>query len=191
MAKLKKLLKRATEIAYLPFPAASPSAQPLSKPTDLVEQYVRAWSAKDAEAIGRLFVEDADYVNVVGLLWTGRRSIVKAEQFGFHNAFANATITLSQVTQRTLGDDVAVVRAQWQILGQVDPDGEPVDPRRGLMVATVVKLADGNWLGVSCTNTDIAMAADTNVARDGRLTATSYIKGPTPEQLAASDAVEG
>lgn len=74
--------------------------------------------------------------------------------------------------------------------GQVDPEGEPVDPRRGVISATLVKLADGTWLGVSCQNTDIAPAADTNISRDGTLSATSYIKGPTPAELAAADRAE-
>ncbi|MCW3157598.1 SgcJ/EcaC family oxidoreductase [Micropruina sonneratiae] len=187
MAKLKKLLRRAAEIVHLPLPASSPAVRPLVAPTDLVEEYIRAWDAKDADAIGRLFVEDADFVNVVGLWWTGRRSIVKAQRFGFQNAFANATIRLSKVSQRLLGDDAAVVMAQWQISGQVDPDRQPVEPRRGVIQATLVKLDDGTWLGVSCTNTDMAMAADTFVSREGRLTATSYIKGPTAQELAAAE----
>lgn len=190
MAKLKKLLKRAVALSYLPFPDTSPAENPLASPLDLVHEFIRAWDAKDAEAIGRLFVEDADFVNVVGLRWTGRRSIVKAQRFGFRHAFKSATIKLLEVSQRFLGDDAAVVTAKWQISGQVDPDGEPVDPRRGVISATLVKLADGTWLGVSCQNTDIAMAADTFVSREGKLTATSYIKGPSPAEVAAAELVD-
>jgi uncharacterized protein (TIGR02246 family) len=190
VVKLKKLLKKAVAITHLPFPETTPATNPLTEPIQLVHEYIRAWDAKDAEAIGRLFVEDADFVNVVGLWWTGRRSIVKAHQFGFQHAFGAATISVQKVTHRFLGDDAAVVTAQWQISGQVDPDGEPVDPRRGVISATLVKLADGTWLGVSCHNTDIAMAADTFVSREGRLTATSYIKGPSKEDVAAAQWVD-
>ena len=59
-----------------------------------------------------------------------------------------------------------------------------------MISATLVKLADGTWLGVSCQNTDIAMAADTFVSREGRLTATSYIKGPSPDEVAAAEVVD-
>lgn len=190
MVKLKKLLKKAVAITHLPFPDTTPAKTPLTEPIQLVHEYMSAWDAKDAEGIGRLFVEDADFINVVGLWWTGRRSIVKAQQFGFQNAFATATISVSKVAQRFLGDDAAVVTAQWQISGQVDPEGEPVDPRRGVISATVVKLADGTWLGVSCQNTDTALAADTFVSREGRLTATSYIKGPSKEEVAAAEWVD-
>ena len=190
MAKLKKLFKRALQMSQLPLPDRSPAVNPLAEPLDLVREFVRAWDENDAGAIARLFVEDADFINVVGLWWTGRRSIEKAQRFGFQHAFANASITLQKVAQRMVGDDVAVVVAQWMIEGQVDPENEPVDPRRGVISATLVKLADGTWLGVHCQSTDIAVAADTNVSREGRLTATSYIKGPSPEEVAASELVD-
>ena len=188
--KLKKILKRARELSYLPFPDRSPADPPLEAPMDLIKAFVKAWDAKDADAIGRLFVEDADFINVVGLRWTGRHSIVKAQRFGFTTAFADARLDLIEVHQRFLGDDAAVVISRWQITGQVDPEGDPVDPRRGVLSATLVKLADDTWLGVSCQNTDIAPAADTNVSRGGTISAASYIKGPSPAALAASDAVE-
>ncbi len=190
MVKLKKLLKKAVAITHLPIPEQTPAVNPLNAPIDLVHEYIRAWDDKDAEAIGRLFVEDADFVNVVGLWWTGRRSIVKAQRFGFENAFAHAKIRPLKLSQRYLGDDAAVVTAQWQITGQVDPEGEAVEPRRGVICATLIKLADGTWIGVSCQNTDIAMAADTNVSREGRLTATSYIKGPSKEEVASAQWVD-
>lgn len=188
--KLKKMLKRARELSYLPFPDRSPANPPLATPMDLIKEFVRAWDTKDAEAIGRLFVEDADFINVVGLRWTGRRSIVKAQRFGFTTAFTDAELELIEVHQRFLGDDAAVVIARWQITGQIDPEGEPVDPRRGVISATLVKLADGTWLGVSCQNTDIAPAADTNISRGGTLSAASYIKGPSPAEMAAADREE-
>ncbi len=190
MAKLKKLLRQAAELTHLPFPTRSPAKRPLAEPTDLIREYALAWDAKDADAIGDLFVADADFVNVVGLWWTGRHSIVKAQRFGFRHAFADAKLTISKVSQRFLGDDAAVVMAQWQMTGQVDPEGEPVDPRRGVISATLVKLADGTWIGVSCQNTDIALAADTNVSRAGTLTPTSYIKGPAPADVAAAEWVD-
>ncbi len=190
MAKLKKLLKKAGEVTRLPLPDRSPSAFPLTTPVDLIRAYVRAWDAKDAEAIGRLFVEDADFINVVGLRWTGRRSIVKAQKFGFTHFFADADLSLLDVSQRLVGDDIAVVIVKWQITGQVDPEGGSVDPRRGVFSATLVKLADGSWIGLSCQNTDIALAADTNVSRAGTLTPTSYINGPSPAEVAAAESVE-
>ena len=162
----------------------------LKEPVEVALAFAEAWNDRDPDALADLFVEDADFVNAVGLRWTGRRSIVKGLRFGFTHMFPDAEVQVLELSQRLLGDDAAVVVAKWQITGQVDPDGQPVDARRGVLSATLIKLADGSWLGVSCQNTDIAMAADTNVARAGTLTATSYIKGPSEAEIAAAELVE-
>lgn len=190
MVPLKQVLRRAASLTQLPMPKKTPAKRPLAVPLDLIREYVRAWDAHDADGIARLFVEDADFVNVVGLWWKGRRSITRAQKFGFTHAYAAAEINVQQVSQRILSDTSAVVMAKWQITGQVDPEGEPVDPRRGVLSATLVKLADGSWIGVNCTNTDIALAADTNVSRSGTLAPTSYIKSPSAEEFAAVDRAE-
>ncbi|MBK8459597.1 MAG: SgcJ/EcaC family oxidoreductase [Micropruina sp.] len=146
---------------------------------DLITAFVKAWDEGDAEAIGDLFVEDADFVNVVGLWWNSRISIVRAHAYGFERIFPNSKLTLEKLSQRRLGDDVAVVHGRWMISGQVDPEGLPVEPRRGVISAVVTRLEDGTWIGVSAHNTDVAVAADTFVSRGGKLTATSYIEAPS------------
>jgi uncharacterized protein (TIGR02246 family) len=186
---MKKLAKLAELGDHLGLPPRA--RRPLAAPLDLITAYVKAWDDGDAQAIGDLFVDDADFVNAVGLWWSSRRAIVRAHAYGFERIFPDSTLTLERLSQRRLGDDVAVVHARWTISGQVDPEGKPVEPRRGVMSAVVTRLEDGNWIGVSAHNTDVAVAADTFVSRDGKLTATSYIEGPTVQEVAASDLAEG
>lgn len=114
--------------AKLPLPAG-PSA--IASPLDLIVAFVRAWDAGDADALAALFVDDADFINVVGLWWTSRLSIRRAHAWGFEKIFPNSTLTLEKLSQRLLGDDVAVVHARRRIDGQVDPHGEPAESRRG------------------------------------------------------------
>ncbi len=186
--KLKKLLKRAAKAQYLPLPSSG--RQPLNDPLDLVVAFAEAWDDNDADVIGDLFVEDADFINVVGLWWTSRHAIVKAHRYGFRHMFADAALTLSEIRQRNLGDSVAVVTTRWSLTGQVDPDGKPTDPRQGILSATVVRLDDGTWIGVHCQNTDVALSADTNIARGDQLIPTCYITGPDPALVAASELVD-
>lgn len=175
---LKKLRKLAELGASAPLPSGG---SPLASPLDVVTAFVRAWDAGDADAIAALFVEDADFVNVVGLWWTSRLAIRRAHAWGFERMFRNSTLTIEKLSQRTLGPDVAVVHVRWRIDGQVDPQGRGVEARRGVMGTVVVRLADGTWIGVSAQNTDIAPAADTNIIRDGVITPTSYLpEAPVP-----------
>lgn len=58
------------------------------------------WNAGDADGIGELFADDADFVNVVGLWWRNRRAIRKAHAYGFKHIFQHATIEITELKVR-------------------------------------------------------------------------------------------
>lgn len=170
--RLKKLKQLAAASVRLPLPAGP---TPIKAPLDITSKFTKAWNAGDAKAISELFAEDADFVNVVGLWWTSRRSIRRALKRGFGEWFAGSTFTVEKLSQRLLGSDGAVIIARWRIEGQRDPEGELAEARRGLATVAMQQLDDGTWLCVSCHFTDIAPAADTNLMVAGVVTPTSYI----------------
>ena len=105
--KFRKRIQQLAAISdRLPLPASSPRS--IMTPTDVAAAFAKAWSKRDADAIADLFVEDADFVNVVGLWWRSKRSIRRAHAYGFEHAFGKATLKIDKVTERRLGDDVAV-----------------------------------------------------------------------------------
>jgi uncharacterized protein (TIGR02246 family) len=183
--RLKKLRSLAELGQRLPLPAG-PTA--LKAPLDIAAAFTRAWNDGDPKAIGKLFAEDADFINVVGLWWTSRRSIRRALKRGFDGWFDGSTFTVEKLSQRLLGADAAVVIARWRIEGQRDRDGVVAATRRGLASVVLQRLEDGTWLCVSWHNTDIAPAADTNLVVDGVVTPTSYLERlPEPEPDAEGD----
>ncbi len=170
--RLKKLRALAELGERLPLPSGP---TPIKAPLDVVTRFVKAWNAGDAAAIGELFADDADFVNVVGLWWTSRRAIRRALKRGFVGWFRGSEFTVEKLSQRLVGDDGAVVLARWRIDGQSDLAGEPAPPRRGVATVVLQRLDDGTWLCVAWHNTDIAAAADTNLIVDGVVTPTSYL----------------
>lgn len=175
--RLKKLKQLAALGQRLP-PPSGPT--PIKAPLDIASKFTKGWNAGDAKAISELFAEDADFVNVVGLWWTSRRSIRRALKRGFAEWFAGSTFTVEKLSQRLLGSNAAVIIARWRIEGQRDPDGELAEARRGLATVAMQQLEDGTWLCVSCHFTDIAPAADTNLMVAGVVTPTSYITPTSP-----------
>jgi uncharacterized protein (TIGR02246 family) len=171
--RLKHLKRLAALGERLPLPSGP---TPIKAPLDVVTAFTRAWNAGDASALGELFAEDADFVNVVGLWWTSRRSIRRALKRGFAAWFAGSEFTVEKLSQRLVGESGAVVIARWRIEGQLDPAGDPAPVRRGIASIVLHRLADGTWLCVSWHNTDIAVAADTNLVVDGVVTPTSYLE---------------
>lgn len=154
-------------------------------PEGIAEGFATAWNAADAEALAELFVEDADFVNVVGLWWSSRTRIRAAHDYGFRRIFASSRMQLEDVRVRELGEGAAVVHALWTLTGQNPAPGEDADTitgtRQGVISFTVQRQPgrseeddDGGWLAVSAQNTDRVPGAETLAADGESLQPTAY-----------------
>ena len=90
----------------------------IDSPLAVIKSFVEAWNANDADALAGVFVEDAEFVNVVGLWWHDRDHIRQAHAYGFRKIFLNSHMSLGRTAVRELGADVAVVHAAWSLTGQ-------------------------------------------------------------------------
>ncbi|MBE1513687.1 SgcJ/EcaC family oxidoreductase [Nesterenkonia halotolerans] len=170
-----------------PHPSSGASSLP-SSPEGVAQGFAAAWNAADADALAALFVEDADFVNVVGLWWNNRERIRAAHDYGFRRIFADSQMHLDEVRVRELGESLAVVHALWTLSGQSAAPGEgpenPPGDRQGVISFTVQKKQpddDGAWLAVSAQNTDRVPGAETLTAEGEALRPTAYqdLGGPT------------
>ena len=134
-------------------------------PESVARRFVEAWNRADTDALAEAFTQDADFVNVVGFRWHGRRQIRHNHAIGFRDMFGDSTMALERVRTRPLGEDHAVIQARWTMQGQRSPDGivDP-GPRRGVFTFVCARQPDGTWLGVTGHNTDIVPGAQTHVA---------------------------
>ncbi|WP_114907914.1 YybH family protein [Ornithinimicrobium murale] len=166
-------------------------------PEDVAHGFARAWERGDADAIAALFVEDADFVNVVGFWWTRREQIRHNHAYGFERIFPGSTMTIERLRVRDLGES-AVVLARWRIDGQrmpsprghapVTADAAPASGdarsgdqgqgragrRRGILTFVVHRQRDGSWLAVAAQNTDIVPGAQTLLAGPSGTDAVRY-----------------
>lgn len=144
------------------------------EPLDVAKGFVQAWNAYDAEALAELFVEDADFVNVVGLWWHDREHIRQAHAYGFRKIFRNSHMKLGRTSVRELGPDAAVVHAAWSLTGQESHENREAGKRHGVFSFTVQRQIDGGWLAVAAQNTDRINGAETHIAANGGLEAAHY-----------------
>ena len=94
-----------------------------------VMAFQEAWNNHDMKAMGDVFTEDADLINVVGTRWQGRANIVKALGVFHRQMFKNEQIHLGQITIRSITPNVAVAVAVQTGSGEmVLPDG--LGPRK-------------------------------------------------------------
>jgi uncharacterized protein (TIGR02246 family) len=119
--------------------------------------FQEAWNHHDMKAMGSLFTEDADLINVGGMHWCGRTNIVKALMV-FHRAmFAKSEIHLHDITIRFITPDVAVAVSKETGSGvMTEPDGHQETSTGGSIVNTfVVVKRDGVWKLTHCHNTKV------------------------------------
>lgn len=127
-------------------------------PKSIITGFAQAWNAHDAAALARLFVDDANFINVTGLWWSNKTQIRNAHAFGFQHIFGASTMTVGRTEIRMLGNDHAVIHARVTVTGQNTPDGQTAGDRRTIFSFVVTRFTDDSgdyWKAVSAHNTDV------------------------------------
>jgi Domain of unknown function (DUF4440) len=134
---------------------------------DVVAAFAATWNRHDLDAFGKLFAQDADFVNVAGLLWKGRQSIraqhayshgvIPADSPGFsqedrryYGIFKNSVMKFNQIDVRFLRKEVAIAHVNWELLG----DARTQNTRHGVFMFVLTRHNAG-WLIAAAQNTEI------------------------------------
>ena len=120
----------------------------------IVEQLEAAWNKGDSAAWTALFAEDADFIHVLGMHFTGRAAIEQGHRVIFDTIYKGSQIQFTVEKIRFVRPDVAVVFVLSSLLFY-----ENGVERRGQARPTlVVERGDAGWLIVAFQNTLIAQA---------------------------------
>ena len=134
---------------------------------NVVAAFATTWNRHDLDEFGKLFAPDAEFVNVAGLLWTGRQSIqaqhayvhgaIPANSPGFseedrpyYGIFKNSALKFDRIDVRFLRKEVAISHVNWELLG----DARTQKPRRGVFIFVLARQNFG-WLIAAAQNTEI------------------------------------
>ncbi|MFZ5961899.1 SgcJ/EcaC family oxidoreductase [Thalassococcus sp. BH17M4-6] len=134
----------------------------MTDPAAFPQAFADAWHSREGAAIGALFAEDAEFVNVVGLWWHDRDSIAKAHDYALKSFFAETTLRVGAVRHRALGSDHALVQARFTLTGQTAPDGSPAGTRQTIL-SFVLRRDGPGWIAMAAQNTDVVPGAETHV----------------------------
>jgi uncharacterized protein (TIGR02246 family) len=130
-----------------PSPAPIPAVSGPGTPADvnaihaLVVAYQDAWNKKDADGLGALFAEDADFSSIYGQNLHGRAIIAEKHKvlFAGPQKESQQTRAKSAVKMRFLKPDVASVDSISEIVGVIRPDGSKTSSSRALTNFILVK----------------------------------------------------
>jgi uncharacterized protein (TIGR02246 family) len=124
----------------------------------VVAAYETAWNRHDMKALGVLFTPDADWINIVGMHWTGQDEVQKAHEVYHRRMFATTDIRSTRVEVRGIGAGVAVAVVDLAVGDFKTPTGQEIKESRDRLSLTLVK-RDGRWEIVHGHNTVIDPAA--------------------------------
>jgi uncharacterized protein (TIGR02246 family) len=122
---------------------------------DVLAEYEVSWNRHDTAAVGRLFTEDCDYVNIAGVHWKGVQEIVQRHAELFQKGLKTAVRKLTGVEVRFSTPDVALVHATWDVTGSSRPTGQAVPVLKEITAMMMTK-TNGKWLITSFQNTESA-----------------------------------
>ena len=147
----------------------------ITSPEGIPARFVSGWNNRDVDELVSIFVDDAEFVNVVGLWWHNKKQIHKAHDYGLKVIFNQSTVKLQKTTVKMLHQNFAVVHAKMMLINQTAVDEHQTPQLRQNVFSFVVQRFDDQWLCVSAHNTDIIPGAETNlVDENGKITSVSY-----------------
>ena len=128
-------------------------------PRQLVDAFAEALNAKDADALGQLFTEDAEFVNILGMRMRQREGVVEGHAWAFAGPLRGRRIRFDEVDELQVTDDVTVLHAHC--IREREPDA-PVEglPDGTSVLVFVARRGPQGWQAVAATNvTEVAPPA--------------------------------
>ena len=122
-----------------------------NRPEQLTHAFASNLNAKDPAALGDLFTEDAEFVNIMGMRMRGRQGIVDGHAWAFNGPLRGRRIRFDQVDVLAVTDEVTVLH------GRCIREREPDAPAEGLpdgasMLVFVTRRGPQGWQIVAATN---------------------------------------
>jgi uncharacterized protein (TIGR02246 family) len=112
----------------------------------------------DFDAFSKLFAEDADFVNIVGMHWHGKAQIVKAHRVVFTTRYKGVPQHIAESSYGTLAPGVVLVTSLIKMDDYTAQDGKRMTDNQFRMTWVMEKLGE-RWLIRSAANVPINLEA--------------------------------
>jgi uncharacterized protein (TIGR02246 family) len=123
----------------------------LPQPRDVMHALGDALNAKDAEALGALFSEDAEFVNIMGMRMRRRHGIVKGHAWAFSGPLAGSRVEFDAIDELPVTSDVVVLHGH--VLRERLPDASPNTlPSGATVLQLVTRRGPDGWHAVAAMN---------------------------------------
>jgi|SRR5215468_1408458 len=156
---MQRILMMAAVLCVAGTVAAQPATTPKARPgaggprSDLANDdairkayadFIAAWNVHDPHKMAAMYTIDGDILEPDGATAKGRAEVEKHYTEEHAVAFKNTELKLTVDSVWFVTGDVALVDGTYLVVGAVDPNGQPLPPRKGLLTSVLIK-EDGVW----------------------------------------------
>ena len=121
------------------------------QPRKLIDAIGEALNTKNAQSLGKLFSEDAVFVNVRGAQMHGRQAITNGHAASFSGPLSGSTFLFDSVLELHVSDDVTVIFAHCQ-RGRREDASEDTGPNMDTILQLVAYRSASGWEAVAASN---------------------------------------
>jgi uncharacterized protein (TIGR02246 family) len=139
----------------LPGMASGHPSPEASDPIAVVGRFIDAWNGHDMHALGDLFADDADFIDVFGNWFKGRTAFEQVLAQRHRSVFAESRFTRKDVAVRQVSPGLAIVHAVIELAGATSPGGQPLAPALGVMGYVMEREGPEGWRILAFQNTAV------------------------------------
>ncbi|GMW03422.1 MAG: hypothetical protein AMXMBFR84_45560 [Candidatus Hydrogenedentota bacterium] len=103
----------------------------------------QTWNSHDMDAMGKLFREDAEWINIVGMHWVGRDAIMVAHTAFHKTSFKNCNMKTDSIELRSIADGCAVAVVTTTMDSFITPAGNVIPKGQDRLTYVLTKRSDG------------------------------------------------
>jgi uncharacterized protein (TIGR02246 family) len=126
-----------------------------SDPGTVVALFVDAWNGHDMSALGDLFADDADFIDVFGNWFKGRAAFEPVLAERHRSVFGKSRFTKKDVAVRRVSPELAIVHAVIELADAAGLDGQPLAPALGVMSYVMGREGPNGWRILAFQNTAV------------------------------------
>lgn len=125
------------------------------KITQIVEHGANAWNNQGGRGFADYYSEDADFVNIFGMVFAGKKEIETRHIKILQTFLKGSTFEVLNVKLREAKPGMVIAIVQWQVTNIQNPSKASTDTMKGVFTHVFLKKKN-NWEITATQNTTIA-----------------------------------
>lgn len=122
---------------------------------NVIKNYAIAWNDHEGKGFGDGFTEDADFVNIFGMHFSGKEEIERRHLHILQTFSKGSKLQISNTRLREVYPGLVIALVRWRVEGFRDPGSDmsqPGNSREGIFTQVFIK-QNGKWEITASQNT--------------------------------------